>query len=204
MTALRTVEWMKREGYYKRWLIPQLGCNKGTLYKNRPVGNSPEFMPLDMLLNNDIQVSLSIHYAITSHLPDEEPHKLSMGTPNTIVSGIERIWGIGGNASSWKRIMQDCDKALVAFGKVFRAGEKMVPGLANRSGHQNHAAGRNQAGWGGVRVKNLLLEEVGRWLHPQEEEAKAERTKELIKSLTAQAQVVEVLSDEEDGSGVDN
>ena len=25
MTAKKTVEWMKTKGYYKRWLIPQLG-----------------------------------------------------------------------------------------------------------------------------------------------------------------------------------
>ena len=167
MTAKTTVEWMKREGYYKRWLIPQLGCNEGTVYKYRPVGNSPEFMPLDMSLNNDIQISLSLHCAITAHLPDDDPRKFSMGTPNTIVRGIERLWGTGGNVPSSRRIIQDCDKALIAFGIVFRAGGKMVPGLANRSGHRNHAAGRNQAGWGGVRVKNLLVEEVGRWLHPE-------------------------------------
>ena len=76
-----TVEWMKREGYYKRWLITQLGCNEGTVYKNRHVGNSPEFMPLDMLLNNDIQISLSLHCTITAHLPDDDPRKFLMGTP---------------------------------------------------------------------------------------------------------------------------
>ena len=78
MTAKKTIEWMKDKGYYERWLIPQLGCNANTVFANRPVGNSPEFMPLDMSLNNDIQFSLCLHCAITSHLPDGDPHKFSL------------------------------------------------------------------------------------------------------------------------------
>ena len=93
MTANKTVEWMKREGYYKRWLIPQKGCNADTVYANRPVGNSPEFMPLDNSLNQDIQVSLSLHCAVSAHLPDDDSRKFSMRTPNTIVEAIGKIWG---------------------------------------------------------------------------------------------------------------
>ena len=96
MTAKTTVAWMKEKGYYKRWLIPQLGCNEGTIFQNRPVGNSPEFMPLDMSLNNDVQLALSLHCAITAHLPDDDPRKFSMRTPKTIVWGILRLWGAEG------------------------------------------------------------------------------------------------------------
>ena len=42
MTAKSTVEWMKKKGYYKRWLLPQLGLNDGTPYAYWPVGNRPE------------------------------------------------------------------------------------------------------------------------------------------------------------------
>ena len=54
ITVASTVCWMKDKNIYKRWLIPQNGCNEGTVYKEQPVGNSPEFMPLDNLLNQDI------------------------------------------------------------------------------------------------------------------------------------------------------
>ena len=163
MTAKTTVAWMKRKGYYKRWLIPQLGCNGNTIYDSRPVGNSPEWMPLDNALNNDIHQSLSLYCAITSHLPADDPRKFSMATPKTIVRGIERLWvtAEGGNVPSSDRIKHDCDKVLRAFGTVFRNGGKMVPGLANRSGHRNHVVGRNNEGWGGARVKNVLVEEIG-------------------------------------------
>ena len=97
---------MKEKGYYKRWLIPQLHLNDGTVYVCKPVGNRPEWMPLDNVLNNDIQSSLSLHCAITAHLSDEDPRKFSMAPPSRIVSRIERLYGNdGGNVPSSRRIM---------------------------------------------------------------------------------------------------
>ena len=115
-------------------------------------------MPLDNSLNNDIQSSLSLHCAITAHLPDNDARKFSMATPSTIVPGIKRIYrNNGGNVPCSWRIIQDCNKALLAFGIVHKHDDGMVPGLANRNGHHNLAASRNRAGWGVVCVKNLLV-----------------------------------------------
>ena len=121
LTAKSTVEWMKEKGYYSRWLIPQLGLNGGTIYAYRPVGNRPEWMPLDNSLNNDIQSALSLHCAITAHLDDGDIRKFSFATPLTIVSGIQRIYNnpAGSNVPSSKRTVQDCNKALRAFGLVY-------------------------------------------------------------------------------------
>ena len=184
MTDKSTVRWMKEEGYYKRWLIPQNGLNAGTVYFCRPVGNRPEFIPWDNSLNADIQFSLSLHCALTVHLDDNDERKFSMRTPLTIVNGIRRLWGNeGGNVPSSKRIMEDCERALRAFGIVYEHGGRMVPGLANRNGHRNHIAGRNREGWGGLRVKNLLVEETTRWLHPDAISSKNERTEEVLLNL---------------------
>mmetsp|Transcript_52376 Transcript_52376/g.52770 ORF Transcript_52376/g.52770 Transcript_52376/m.52770 type:complete len:98 (-) Transcript_52376:17-310(-) len=79
--------------------------------------------------------------------------------------------------------MQDCDLALRAFGVVYDHGGRMVPALANRSGHRNYAAGRNTEGWGGLRIKNLLVEEKRRWLHKHALSAKASRTKERLVAI---------------------
>ena len=92
MAAYRTVEWMKR--------ISQKGCNIGIIHTNHPVGNSPEFMTLDNSLNHDIQGNLSLHYAVTAHLPDDDSRKFSMRIPSTIVEGIGKIW-------RWRRIFQN-------------------------------------------------------------------------------------------------
>ena len=59
----------------------------------------------------------------------------------------------------------------------------MVPGLANRSGHRNHAAGKNKSGWGGLRVTNQLHEESCRWLHPHAQSVRMIRNKDMIDRL---------------------
>ena len=63
---------------------------------------------------------------------------------------------------SSKRIIQDYSKALRAFDIIYAHNGGMVPGLANRNGHRNVAAGRNTDGWGGVQIKNILVQDVGR------------------------------------------
>ena len=151
-------------------------------------------MPLDNSLNNDIQSSLSLHCAITAHLDDDDERKFSLATPKTIVRGINRIYGNEhGNVPSSHRIVQDCRKAIRAFHAVYMHGGGMVPGLANRNGHRNYAVGRNTSGWGGLRIKNLLVEETGRWLHPHAVSAKSSRTNELLVQLAR----VDLPSDEE-------
>ena len=54
MKAKEKIEWMKEKNYFHRWLMPMNGLQDGTPYSGRPVGNSPEFMPLDNNLNRDI------------------------------------------------------------------------------------------------------------------------------------------------------
>ena len=157
----------------------------GTTYACRPVGNQPEWMPLDNSLNNDIQLALSLHCAITAYLDDGDIRKFSFSTPSTIVSGIQRIHNnpASSNVPSSDRIVQDCNKALRAFGTVYEHNGSMVPGLANRNGHRNVAAGRNTAGWGGIRIKNLLIAEIRRWLHADAVSAENSRTTEIIVQL---------------------
>ena len=51
MAAKETIKWMKQKGYLYHWLLPLNGLQGGTPYDGRPVGNIPEFMPLDNILN---------------------------------------------------------------------------------------------------------------------------------------------------------
>ena len=78
------------------------------------------------------------------------------------------------------RIIADIDRAIYAFGIVYRNKGHLVKGLANRSGHRNHIEGRNRAGWGGVCVKNLFEAEHGRYLHADVISVKEERTMDII------------------------
>ena len=89
-----------------------------------------------------------------------------MRTPNEISTGIRRIFQEG-NVPSSNRILQDINKAAIAFRTVFQHQGRMVPGLANKSVHQNHAAGKKKVARGVLRVNNQLNEESCRWLHPR-------------------------------------
>ena len=76
MTSRECKDWMvsKKIGnvsYMDKWLVPCNGCNAGTKYYGRPVGNLPKFMPLDMSLNYDIKRSHEYHCALTYHLNDK-------------------------------------------------------------------------------------------------------------------------------------
>lgn len=59
MTAKETVLWMKENGYYSRWLLPELDLYRDypdvkRRYEGRPIGDTPEGMPLDNNLNQDL------------------------------------------------------------------------------------------------------------------------------------------------------
>ena len=75
---------------YDRWLNPKNDLNFGTTYHGRCVGNSPEFMPLDNSLNNDLQLSHRYHCAVTAHLPDNDARTFSFSTPLRIARGIKK------------------------------------------------------------------------------------------------------------------
>ena len=63
MTAERTKQWMKDNNFFERWVLPtdDLYDNMPEIkrkYTNHPLGNSPEFMPWDAHLNQDVHSSL--------------------------------------------------------------------------------------------------------------------------------------------------
>ena len=72
--------------------------------------------------------------AFTAHLNDNHPQNFSMKKPLTIVEGTRRIYGMEGNVPSSRRIIQDCDLTLCAFGVVYAHGGMTVPALVNRNG----------------------------------------------------------------------
>ena len=98
------------------------------------------------------------------------------------MSGIRRIYnnGASSNVPSSRHIVQDCKKTLRAFGIVYENKRGMVPVLANRNGRRNMSEGRNTAGWGKVRIKHLLIAEIGRWLHDDAVSAKHSRTTKIL------------------------
>ena len=72
MTVKETINWMKQNGYLPIWLLPLNGLQGGTPYADRPVGDSPKFMPLDNSLNCDILQSLRMHSVFSRYILDGE------------------------------------------------------------------------------------------------------------------------------------
>ena len=150
MCDKRCTAWMKEKGYYDRWIKPELECNdvvtittdSGEIkhnhhYKNRPVGDQPELMPLDASLNWDIDCSLNMHVMMTWHLKQEDPLKFSKATPKEISKGILKIYDPkNGVAPTSKRIIQDVKRVLTSLETIVEAGGKVVEGLVNRNGHR--------------------------------------------------------------------
>ena len=99
MKAKETIEWMKEKNYYHRWLLPMNGLHDETPYAGRPVGNSPDFMPLDNSLNRDILHCLRFRcilsrFVLDGEGTDEEERNMqfSFSTPREISQGMKRIW----------------------------------------------------------------------------------------------------------------
>ena len=72
MTAKETIKWMKNNGYLHIWLLLLNRLQDGTPYAGRPVGNIPNFIPLDNSLNRDILHSLRIHSVSSCYILDGE------------------------------------------------------------------------------------------------------------------------------------
>ena len=173
LTASDTVEWMKLEmfdgmSYYERWIKPMEGLNAGTEYEGRPVGNSPELMPWDASLNQDVDCSVARHVSACSLLQPTDPgydKRFSRYTPKLQTSAYLRVLdpahGPHGGSPSSSRICQDVSKFLVACCAIRDARGICVPGLGSRQGHRAAAAAPQPRG--GKRTKNSPAE--GEWLH---------------------------------------
>ena len=111
------------------------GFQDGTPYAGRPVGNSPEFMPLDNSLNRDILHCLRFHCVLSRFVLDREGTdeeernmKLILSTSREIARGMKRIWdSIMGTPYS-ARIIEDVDLALKALEIVYLANGTAVEG----------------------------------------------------------------------------
>jgi hypothetical protein len=111
-------------------------------YAGRPVGNSPELMPLDNSLFRDLRTSLNLHIGFTAHLPDTDERKYSKSTPKRIDQAIVRLWDPETGISPKPcRIVQDIGRFPSACVQIVECGGGIVPGLAERNGHRRGRVG---------------------------------------------------------------
>ena len=184
MTNKETVEWMKTKDYYKRWLTPANGLNAGTVYANRPTGDSPELMCMDASLNKDVDDVVARGVVATSHLPDDDVRKMVLSTPKRQTAAYLKVWDptfIGENegAASSVRIVQDTNKFFTSCRAIVNASGAVVHGLASRGGHRADALRDDVERRGGVRVKGSAPERI--WLPPDIQGVEDEWLREVVK-----------------------
>ncbi len=95
-------------------------------------GDTPEGNPLDTSLFHDLVQILADNVAATENLPETDPDKFSMSTPDRIDSGIRRIWGSLCPPSY--RILHDVGKIPESWARIVDASGCIVEGLGNRKG----------------------------------------------------------------------
>jgi hypothetical protein len=148
-------QWMQDNGYWERWVKPELGLNSyfeytgegGVLktsqqYANRPVGDQLELMPHDSSLNWDVDQSNNMHVLFTVHLKRDDPRKFSKSCPLEIAKAILRLYNpVNGVVPKSHRIVQDIKRVLFCIEEIVKAGGAVVPGLVNRNGHRAKGAG---------------------------------------------------------------
>ena len=173
MKAKDAKEWMRKEGILDKWILPLNELNKGTSFAGHPVGNSPELMPLDCSLFNDVNQSVNYHINITRNLSEEDDKKFSMSSMKRGVSAYLRILEptIDPNAGcpSSKRICEDCSKWTVHLSIIKDHNGCAVPGLGDQNDKRKLGmALMNKRG--GARVKGQGKSRINtpnhRWLHP--------------------------------------
>ena len=128
MTSKSTKEWMKQKGYLERWILPSsdlydnLPIQARKSYQGKPVGNSPEFMPLDTHLNQDLHSSHDYHATLTQYLKDDDPRKFDGSTHKRLSHSYHRLYHPEtGVAPTSSRIIQDVTRVLSSLQKVLDA-----------------------------------------------------------------------------------
>ena len=176
MTAKRTKEWMREKNYLKRWILPtenlfdDLPAVKAA-YKQNPIGNSPELMPWDAHLNQDVHSSHDFHAIVTQKAAEEDERKFSSSTPARLLASYRRLLHPEtGVVPSSDRIMQDISRVILSLKEVrAKAGCIIDEKSIKRDGRRRQEVASDQCSWGGKRNKKTqqaYRDEISGVLHP--------------------------------------
>ena len=72
--------------------LPLFYLNENTRYHGRPVGNTPELMPLDCSLFNDLRLGLDYYVMYTSLMINGDVKKFAFDTVFQVEHAIQRLW----------------------------------------------------------------------------------------------------------------
>ena len=161
MTSRSTKEWMKSKGYLDRWILPSsdlydnLPKEAHRFYEGKPVGNSPEFMPLDTHLNQDLHSSHDLHVTLTQDLPDDNDKKFDGSTPKRLSQSNHKLFHPQtGVAPSSSRIQQDVSRVLESLEAVLAANGCIIDENVRKGRRYEKKEDIKTNQWGGKRVKS--------------------------------------------------
>ena len=148
------------------------------------LGNSPEFMPWDCSLNNDLKLSCDIHVILTNNIPDTDPEKISMSTPKRGAQCWMRLLhpDIGRVPSSTCIIQYVC-KVFFIMEAVVMADGIAIKSVGDRSGKRYIAM--EPFPRGGKRAKSYFSDQSVPYVHPNAsitKQIKVEASISLFKS----------------------
>ena len=174
MTSSCSIEYMKKtpgategKSIYDHWLLPVEGLNHGTDFTRKPVGNSPELMPLDCSLNKDLDDAVMRHVLLSSHLEKDDERKCSLATVKHGARAYRLLWdpehGLHGGSPTTDQILNDINNVLTSLRAIYEAKGRIVEGLGNRNGCRRNDTG-DKPRRGGKRVRGEALQM--KWTHP--------------------------------------
>jgi hypothetical protein len=141
-------------------------------YKNSLMGDSPELMPLDSSLFNDLIDAVGAHVSATWEKKELDPKgthwndkkKFKMSTPDEAWATMEAVW-LGSDAVRSERIIDDVDKVQEALEAIVKAEGAVVHSHNGRKGHRacSHRTASKSISTGGRMHRNAIqgmLEQV--------------------------------------------
>ena len=177
MTAAETIEWMKQTGHYNMWILPLNGLQEDAedtkRYKGRPVGNTPEVMSWDELLNKDVHECVKQHCRQTreydSDDEDERELKFSLATPKKGSHAYLHLLDLGtgpiGITPPEYQIIHDHDGTIQAWEDIRQVKGGAFIGQNNQnnqtSGRRGAAGGVTNSNWGGAQQRKLAEDDYG-------------------------------------------
>jgi hypothetical protein len=85
------------------------------IYKCKLMGDSPELMPLDRHLFNDVKYGCKLNVGATRWLPNEDARKFLFNTPSNAWKSICRTWEISPTSD---RIIEDVDEFFTSVDEI--------------------------------------------------------------------------------------
>ena len=126
---------MQQKGILKHWILPQNDLLKGTRWHMMPLGNSPEFNPLDCNLNRDlhVRVQFEISLIITKQKCslNLDESKFSSTKQSDLQKLYQNVWKIHPDT---ERVKEDIYKIPKHFKIVYENDGCVVKGIGQNKG----------------------------------------------------------------------